>query len=90
MRLKRSGIFNRRLGLQRLRSTNNLPVGSNGVLGEVFAQLQIIGSELEMMHPKLYSCICRQVHSSAKELTLIQKNIPYSYFYCKQSSVVIC
>jgi hypothetical protein len=23
--------------------------------------IQIIGTELELMHPKLYSCICRQV-----------------------------
>lgn len=59
-RLKRAGLFNRKLGLQRLRSAANLP-GVGVVVGEVFGQLQSIGLELERMHPKLYSGICRQV-----------------------------
>ena len=75
MRLKRSGIFNRRLGLQRLRSSNNFPAGSVGILSEVFSQLQIIGTELEIMHPKLYSCICRQVSSIFKNWSRFNKKI---------------
>ncbi|XP_059082149.1 bcl-2-related ovarian killer protein homolog A-like isoform X2 [Tigriopus californicus] len=58
-RLKRSGLFNRKLGLQRLRSVVNLPGGL--LVCEVFAQLQAIGLELERLHPKLYTGICRQV-----------------------------
>ncbi len=58
-RLKRAGLFNRKLGLQRLKSAANLPGGI--IICEVFGQLQSIGLELERMHPKLYSGICRQV-----------------------------
>nr|ACO11568.1 Bcl-2-related ovarian killer protein homolog A [Caligus rogercresseyi] len=58
-RLKRSGLFNRKLGLQRLRSMANVPGGI--VVCEVFGQLQSIGIELERLHPKLYTGVCRQV-----------------------------
>ena len=58
-RLKRAGIFNRKLGLQRLRSAANLPGGI--FVCEVFVQLQSIGLELERLHSKLYTGICRQV-----------------------------
>jgi len=58
-RLKRSGMFNRKLGLQRLRSMANLPGGL--VVCEVFSQLHAIGLELERMHPKLYSGVAKQV-----------------------------
>ena len=58
-RLKRSGVFNRKLGLQRLRSVANLPGGI--VVCEVFAQLHAIGLELERLHPKLYTGVARQV-----------------------------
>ena len=60
-RLKRSGMFNRKLGLQRLRSMANLPGGL--VVCEVFSQLHAIGLELERMHPKLYSGVAKQVIS---------------------------
>lgn len=65
-RLKRSGLFNRKLGLQRLRSVVNLPGGL--LVCEVFAQLQAIGLELERLHPKLYTGICRQVRLMDKEM----------------------
>ena len=59
-RLKRAGVFNRKLGLQRLRSVANLQPGGL-VVCEVFAQLHAIGLELERMHPKLYSGVAKQV-----------------------------
>ena len=52
-------MFNRKLGLQRLRSMANLPGGL--VVCEVFSQLHAIGLELERMHPKLYSGVAKQV-----------------------------
>ncbi|XP_040566976.1 uncharacterized protein [Lepeophtheirus salmonis] len=58
-RLKRTGLLNRKLGLQRLSSMANVPGGI--VVCEVFGQLQSIGIELERLHPKLYSGVCRQV-----------------------------
>ena len=66
-RLKRSGMFNRKLGLQRLRSMANLPGGL--VVCEVFSQLHAIGLELERMHPKLYSGVAKQVVYMANILT---------------------
>ncbi|KAF4526895.1 hypothetical protein B566_EDAN014517 [Ephemera danica] len=58
-RLKRSGLFSRKCGLQRLRSAANLPGGF--VVSEVAPQLMHLGCELERMHPKLYASVCRQV-----------------------------
>lgn len=58
-KLKRCGLFHRKLGLQRLRSMANLPGGI--LVCEVFMQMQAIGLELERMHSKLYTGICRQV-----------------------------
>ena len=54
VRLKRNGIANKRLGLQRLRSMMSLQqtVSGQGIT-EVFAQLHLIGLELERMHPSL-------------------------------------
>jgi hypothetical protein len=64
------------VGLQRLRSLANIPGGlmicevSSGsfiriqilkYLFKVFHELLLIGQELERMHPKLYSSVCRQV-----------------------------
>ena len=66
VRLKRNGIANKRLGLQRLRSMMSLqqtvsgPASLQGIT-EVFAQLHLIGLELERMHPSLYTGVCRQV-----------------------------
>ena len=59
-RLKRSGIFHRKFGLQRMRSMANLQGGV--IVCEIFGQLHLIGTELERMHPKLYVDICKQVN----------------------------
>ncbi|XP_046608471.1 bcl-2-related ovarian killer protein homolog B-like [Neodiprion virginianus] len=61
-RLKRSGIFHRKLGLKRLRSEIILPGGT--VVGEVYPELTSIGAELEKMHPHLFTKIGRQVGCS--------------------------
>lgn len=61
-RLKRSGMFNRKCGLQRLRSVSSLPGGY--VVREVFPELLSIGQELERMHPKVYTGVARQASSS--------------------------
>jgi len=74
-RLKRAGLFHRKLGLQRLRSTANLPGGF--VVCEVFGQLQAIGAELERLHPKLYSGVGRQV--SRTMISLKTDIIPSDY-----------
>ncbi|XP_075211866.1 uncharacterized protein LOC142318991 isoform X2 [Lycorma delicatula] len=57
-RLKRSGMFSRKCGLQRLRSAASLPGGY--VVREVFPELLGVGQELERMHPKLYVGVARQ------------------------------
>jgi hypothetical protein len=74
-RLKRSGVFNRKLGLQRLRSVANLPGGI--IVCEVFAQLHSIGLELERLHPKLYSGVARQVRVFVSNLSnlLVNKRV---------------
>ncbi|KFB44080.1 hypothetical protein ZHAS_00011914 [Anopheles sinensis] len=51
-RLKRSGVFNRKLGLQRIRSIVGTP--SIHVVREV-------GEELERMYPRIYNGIARQL-----------------------------
>lgn len=61
-RLKRSGMFSRKCGLQRLRSAAGLPGGY--VVREVFPELLGIGQELERLHPKLYVGVARQASSS--------------------------
>lgn len=61
VRLKRNGVSNKRLGLQRLRSMLSLQTMSTQTVNEVFIQLHSIGMELERMHPKLYTGVCRQV-----------------------------
>nr|CDI59404.1 B cell lymphoma 2 [Macrobrachium rosenbergii] len=58
-RLKRAGLLNKKLGLQRLRSVANL-AGGWGVC-EVFPRVSCIGQELERSHPKLYSSVTRQL-----------------------------
>ena len=58
-RLKRSGVVQRKLGLQRMRSLANLPGGI--LVCEIFSQLHVIGLELERMNPKLYVDVCKQV-----------------------------
>ena len=61
-RLKRSGVFNRKCGLQRLRTAASLPGGY--VVRDVFPELASIGHELERMHPKLYTSVARQASPS--------------------------
>jgi len=64
MRLKRNVVANKRLGLQRIRSMMSLQAGSamsQAAVGEVFAQLHLIGLELERIHPNLYVDVSRQV-----------------------------
>ncbi|XP_029033854.1 apoptosis regulator BAX isoform X2 [Osmia lignaria lignaria] len=58
-RLKRSGIFHRKLGLKRMRSVMLLPGGA--VVGEVYPELVSIGAELEKMHPNLFNRVARQI-----------------------------
>lgn len=71
-RLKRAGLFDRKCGLQRLRSAAALhaPQGLAGhgaanaagaaALREVFAELNAVGLELERRHPKVYTGVARQ------------------------------
>ncbi|XP_034251958.1 bcl-2-related ovarian killer protein-like isoform X2 [Thrips palmi] len=69
-RLKRAGLFDRKCGLQRLRSaaTLNAPQGLAGAdsllsmhsLREVFSELNLVGLELERRHPKVYTGVARQ------------------------------
>ncbi len=65
MRLKKNGISNKRLGLQRLRSVLSLSasVGSLSAqtISDIFNQLHVIGAEMERLHPNLYTGIFRQV-----------------------------
>lgn len=61
-RLKRSGLLNKKLGLQRLRSVANLAGGWE--VCEVFPRVSCIGQELERNHPKLYSSVSRQLSIS--------------------------
>ena len=53
--LKRRNLFNKRLGLQRLRSVANLP--GNTAVCDVFVQLEALAMEMEKRHPKLYQGI---------------------------------
>ncbi|KAK9303736.1 hypothetical protein QLX08_004621 [Tetragonisca angustula] len=58
-RLKRCGIFHRKLGLKRMRSAMLLPGGA--VVGEVYPELVSVGAELEKMHPNLFNRVARQI-----------------------------
>ncbi|XP_055596257.1 bcl-2-related ovarian killer protein-like [Uranotaenia lowii] len=58
-RLKKSGVFNRKLGLQRIRSIVGTP--SIHVVREVFPALLSVGDELERMYPRVYSGVARQL-----------------------------
>ncbi|XP_053974868.1 bcl-2-related ovarian killer protein homolog A-like isoform X2 [Hylaeus volcanicus] len=62
-RLKRSGIFHRKLGLKRMRSVMLLPGGT--VVGEVYPELISVGAELEKMHPNLFNRVARQIGCSS-------------------------
>ncbi|XP_022226499.2 bcl-2-related ovarian killer protein homolog B isoform X1 [Drosophila obscura] len=58
-RLRRSGLFNKKLGLQRIRSI--LGSTSMGIVRDVFPAVQVLGDELERMHPRAYSGVARQI-----------------------------
>ncbi|XP_073995062.1 bcl-2-related ovarian killer protein-like isoform X2 [Rhodnius prolixus] len=60
-RLKRTGIFSKKCGLQRLRSAATLPGGF--VVRQVLPELISIGAELERLHPKVYTGVGRQISS---------------------------
>lgn len=59
-RLKRCRLFNKKCGLQRLRSAASLPEGY--VVREVFPDMLRIGIEMERMHPKLYTDVAKQAN----------------------------
>ncbi|XP_966641.2 bcl-2-related ovarian killer protein [Tribolium castaneum] len=60
-RLKRAGLFNRKLGLTRVRSTvSAVPGGGSATVREVFPGLACACAELERAHPRLYLNIARQ------------------------------
>ncbi|XP_017020035.1 bcl-2-related ovarian killer protein [Drosophila kikkawai] len=58
-RLRRSGLFNKKLGLQRIRSI--LGSTSLGIVRDVFPAVQVLGDELERMHPRVYNGVARQI-----------------------------
>uniref|UniRef100_A0A336LUP5 CSON013704 protein n=1 Tax=Culicoides sonorensis TaxID=179676 RepID=A0A336LUP5_CULSO len=62
-KLKRTGIFNRKLGLQRIRSIVGTP--SIHVVREVFPAISCLTEELERMHPRLYCGVTRQITRTA-------------------------
>ena len=72
-RLQRSGMFDKKCGLQRLRSVSSLPGGY--VVREVFPELLIVGLELERMHPKVYTGVARQATSSPRGSVLSSDKI---------------
>lgn len=72
-RLKRSGLFSRKCGLQRLRSVASLPGGF--VIREVFPRLLTIGQEMERLHPKLYSGVTRQASSHNGVVFITEKTV---------------
>lgn len=59
-RLKRAGIFHRKLGLKRMQSAKILTASSSAV-GDVYAELEAVGRELEKRHPGVYERIGKQV-----------------------------
>ncbi|XP_018564679.1 bcl-2-related ovarian killer protein homolog A isoform X2 [Anoplophora glabripennis] len=59
-RLKRAGVFNRKLGLTRVRSAVGTMPGCGTVVRDVFPGLQCACLELERMYPKLYTNVTRQ------------------------------
>ncbi|KAJ8968583.1 hypothetical protein NQ314_002249, partial [Rhamnusium bicolor] len=60
-RLKRAGVFNRKLGLTRVRSAVGSLVGCGAVVRDVFPGLACACSELERMYPKLFTKVARQI-----------------------------
>ncbi|KAJ8680607.1 hypothetical protein QAD02_016394 [Eretmocerus hayati] len=60
-RLKRAGIFHRKLGFRRMRSAKLLSGANLRQHAEVCPELAAVGAELEKMHPKLFERIGRQI-----------------------------
>ncbi|XP_060518478.1 bcl-2-related ovarian killer protein-like [Cylas formicarius] len=58
-RLKRAGLFNRKLGLTRVRSVVGTLDGCSNIVRDIFPCMSCACTELERMHPKLYSKIHR-------------------------------
>ncbi|XP_014280043.1 bcl-2-related ovarian killer protein homolog A isoform X1 [Halyomorpha halys] len=58
-RLKRSGLFTKKRGLQRLRSS--LSLGHGSVVPRVLPALLALGVELERLRPDVYTGVSRQV-----------------------------
>ncbi|KAJ8960925.1 hypothetical protein NQ318_020225 [Aromia moschata] len=59
-RLKRAGIFSRKLGLTRVRSTLGSFPECGAIVRDIFPGLACACSELERMHPKLFTKVTRQ------------------------------
>lgn len=60
-RLKRGGLFTKKRGLQRLRSS--LSLGHGAIVPRVLPALLALGAELERIRPEVYSSVSRQVGS---------------------------
>ncbi|TDG51155.1 hypothetical protein AWZ03_002518 [Drosophila navojoa] len=60
-RLRRSGLFNKKLGLQRIRSILGNSNTTMGIVRDVFPAVQVLGDELERMHPRIYNGVARQI-----------------------------
>ncbi|CAG9771888.1 unnamed protein product [Ceutorhynchus assimilis] len=58
-RLKKAGLFNKKLGLTRVRSAMGSLVSCSNTVREVFPGLSCACQELERMYPKLYTNISR-------------------------------
>nr|BAN21024.1 death executioner Bcl-2 homologue, putative [Riptortus pedestris] len=58
-RLKRSGLFSKKRGLQRLRSS--LSLGHGAIVPRVLPALIALGVELERIRPEVYTGVTRQV-----------------------------
>ncbi|KAG5896888.1 hypothetical protein JTB14_033526 [Gonioctena quinquepunctata] len=59
-RLKRAGVFNRKLGLTRVRSALGSMEACGELVRDIFPGLSCACTELERMEPKLYTGIARQ------------------------------
>nr|CAH7736309.1 unnamed protein product [Callosobruchus chinensis] len=66
-KLKRAGMFNKKLGLTRVRSTIGTMDGCGIVIKDVFPGLMCACSELERIYPNLYCNIPRLVGRKASE-----------------------
>ncbi|XP_037940999.1 uncharacterized protein LOC119673953 [Teleopsis dalmanni] len=83
-RLRRSGLFNKKLGLQRIRSI--LGTSSMNIVRDVFPAVMVLGDELERMHPRVYTGVARQIcrtptgEFSVDTLTLVLSTVARDLF----------